>query len=120
MSAPFSPPPQQRGEECNKMTSVEDLPPSSSGSFTMEDAPHQTTWTPGDKQSHPFDHDRMLQFDPASLTSCYPLMISAVVPRPIALVSSLSPENVGNLAPFSCELPAPIPTFLLSSPPPPP
>jgi len=45
----------------------------------------------------------MLQFDPAALTSCYPLMISAVVPRPVAFVSSLSAEGVGNLAPFSCE-----------------
>jgi hypothetical protein len=42
-------------------------------------------------------HDRMLEFDPATLTSCYPLMISAVVPRPIAFVSSLDKDGVGNL-----------------------
>ena len=31
----------------------------------------------------------------------YKLMIGAIVPRPIAFVSSLSPEGVRNLAPFS-------------------
>ncbi|MBL7715354.1 MAG: flavin reductase family protein [Bdellovibrionales bacterium] len=33
--------------------------------------------------------------------SIYHLMISAVVPRPIAWVSTISPEGKGNLAPFS-------------------
>jgi flavin reductase (DIM6/NTAB) family NADH-FMN oxidoreductase RutF len=31
----------------------------------------------------------------------YKLLVGAVVPRPIAFVSSISPEGVGNLAPFS-------------------
>jgi flavin reductase (DIM6/NTAB) family NADH-FMN oxidoreductase RutF len=31
----------------------------------------------------------------------YKLMIGAIVPRPIALVSTLSPEGIPNLAPFS-------------------
>lgn len=41
--------------------------------------------------------------DPASLDpqNRYKLMIGAIVPRPIALVSTLSPGGVRNLAPFS-------------------
>jgi hypothetical protein len=38
---------------------------------------------------------------PAELKSAYFLMISAYVPRPIALVSSLSAAGVGNVAPYS-------------------
>ena len=84
------------------MPTADDGNPSASAvSFTMQDAPNKS-WKTGEKQPLPFGHDRMLQFDPSSLSSCYPLMISAVVPRPIALVSSLSAEGVGNLAPFSC------------------
>jgi len=42
-------------------------------------------------------------FDPESLRSRerYALLISAIVPRPIAFVTSLSPSGVVNLAPFS-------------------
>jgi flavin reductase (DIM6/NTAB) family NADH-FMN oxidoreductase RutF len=45
----------------------------------------------------------MLAFDPAdhSPGDIYKLMIGAVVPRPIALVSSVDEANVRNLAPFS-------------------
>lgn len=41
--------------------------------------------------------------DPASLSpkDRYRWMISSIVPRPIALVSTISPEGVANLAPFS-------------------
>jgi flavin reductase (DIM6/NTAB) family NADH-FMN oxidoreductase RutF len=41
--------------------------------------------------------------DPASADyhDVYKLMIGAIVPRPIAFVSTLSPEGVRNLAPFS-------------------
>jgi flavin reductase (DIM6/NTAB) family NADH-FMN oxidoreductase RutF len=38
---------------------------------------------------------------PAELKSAYFLMISAYVPRPIALVSSISADGVGNVAPYS-------------------
>ena len=38
---------------------------------------------------------------PSELKSAYFLMISAFVPRPIALVSSLSAAGVGNVAPYS-------------------
>ena len=44
-----------------------------------------------------------MEIDPASLDrrSAYSLMISLIVPRPIAWVSSISPEGAPNLAPFS-------------------
>ena len=45
----------------------------------------------------------MKQFDPASLSVAerYKLLIGCVVPRPIAFVSTVSPQGVANLAPFS-------------------
>lgn len=45
----------------------------------------------------------MLQFGPEKDTSAnlYKLMISMVVPRPIAFVSSLDAQGIKNLAPFS-------------------
>jgi flavin reductase (DIM6/NTAB) family NADH-FMN oxidoreductase RutF len=45
----------------------------------------------------------MLAFDPAnhSTGEIYKLMIGSIVPRPIALVSSVDEANVRNLAPFS-------------------
>jgi flavin reductase (DIM6/NTAB) family NADH-FMN oxidoreductase RutF len=47
--------------------------------------------------------DRMLTFDPQSMVpkDVYKLLIGAVVPRPIAFVSTLDLNNVRNLAPFS-------------------
>jgi flavin reductase (DIM6/NTAB) family NADH-FMN oxidoreductase RutF len=45
----------------------------------------------------------MLAFDPGdhSTGDIYKLMVGAIVPRPIALVSSVDESNVRNLAPFS-------------------
>ena len=45
----------------------------------------------------------MVDVDPASrpATEIYKIMIGAIIPRPIAFVSTLSPEGIGNLAPFS-------------------
>jgi flavin reductase (DIM6/NTAB) family NADH-FMN oxidoreductase RutF len=45
----------------------------------------------------------MLSFDPAreSVQNIYKLMIGAIVPRPIAFVSSLDERGLRNLAPFS-------------------
>jgi flavin reductase (DIM6/NTAB) family NADH-FMN oxidoreductase RutF len=45
----------------------------------------------------------MLSFDPAreSVQNIYKLMIGAIVPRPIAFISSLDERGVRNLAPFS-------------------
>ena len=44
-----------------------------------------------------------MHLDPASLpqSDMYKLLIGAVVPRPIAFVSTLSPDGLPNLAPFS-------------------
>jgi flavin reductase (DIM6/NTAB) family NADH-FMN oxidoreductase RutF len=44
-----------------------------------------------------------MHFDPASLSArdAYRLMISCIIPRPIAFVTTLSREGVSNLAPFS-------------------
>ena len=44
-----------------------------------------------------------MQLDPAAMPqqSVYKLLIGCVVPRPIAWVSSVSPDGVHNLAPFS-------------------
>jgi flavin reductase (DIM6/NTAB) family NADH-FMN oxidoreductase RutF len=46
---------------------------------------------------------KMLAFDPAnhSTNDIYKLMIGSIVPRPIALVSSIDDDGVRNLAPFS-------------------
>lgn len=45
----------------------------------------------------------MLSFDPAkeSPTDIYKLMVGAIVPRPIAFVSSVDKDGILNLAPFS-------------------
>jgi flavin reductase (DIM6/NTAB) family NADH-FMN oxidoreductase RutF len=44
-----------------------------------------------------------MEFNPAELTTTerYKLMIGAVVPRPIAFVSTVSPDGIANVAPFS-------------------
>ena len=44
-----------------------------------------------------------MQLDPAAIPqqSVYKLLIGCVVPRPIAWVSSVSPDGIPNLAPFS-------------------
>ena len=44
-----------------------------------------------------------MQLDPTTLasTAVYKLLISSVVPRPIAWVSSVDAAGVANLAPFS-------------------
>ncbi len=60
------------------------------------------TWKPGDEIASPVDS--MVSVDPASAegsASIYKLMIGAIVPRPIAFISTVSPGGVGNLAPFS-------------------
>src|SRR5437868_12630270 len=47
--------------------------------------------------------DTFLGLDPADLTlqEAHRLLLHCVAPRPIAFVSTLSPEGVPNLAPFS-------------------
>ncbi|GAQ80591.1 hypothetical protein KFL_000570380 [Klebsormidium nitens] len=59
-------------------------------------------YKPGDKQPSPFTSDKYLALNPAELgDAMYPFMISAVVPRPVAFVSSLSKNGAGNLSPYS-------------------
>jgi flavin reductase (DIM6/NTAB) family NADH-FMN oxidoreductase RutF len=58
-------------------------------------------WKPLDKQPHPFGNAAHKSIDPQALASSYFLTISAVVPRPVAFVSSRSAAGINNLAPFS-------------------
>ena len=62
--------------------------------------PPHPEWTPGQPQPAPFEGGHVA-LDLQTLATCYPLMISAYVPRPIALISSRSASGVGNVAPFS-------------------
>jgi flavin reductase (DIM6/NTAB) family NADH-FMN oxidoreductase RutF len=57
-------------------------------------------WTPGMNQPKPFENGTFKSFDPNTISS-YSLLISGVVPRPVAFVSTQSIDGVGNLAPFS-------------------
>jgi hypothetical protein len=50
-------------------------------------------WRPGQKQPYPFEDSTRLTLDPAEgPRAMYPFVISAIVPRPIAFISSLSAE----------------------------
>lgn len=68
----------------------------------MSMRPHPD-WRAGEKQAPPIDTLHTIEIDPAneSVPVIYPLVISAVVPRPIAFISSLSKEGLGNLSPYS-------------------
>lgn len=67
----------------------------------VQSAPPHPDWAPPQLLPAPFEDGATVSLDPADLASCYPLMISAFVPRPIAFVSTLSDRFGGNLAPFS-------------------
>lgn len=58
-------------------------------------------WKPGDKVNSPVTE--MVTLDPQAMTTpdLYKLMIGTIIPRPIALVSTISEEGIFNLAPFS-------------------
>ncbi|CAL8464215.1 g3750 [Coccomyxa elongata] len=65
--------------------------------------PHPN-WLPesGEKQSMPYRDQPFKALDPAVWRhKLYPFCVTAVVPRPIALLSTLSKEGIGNLAPYS-------------------
>lgn len=67
-------------------------------------ATHDPSWVPGKPQHGPYCDLPFIPVDPEALggTVCYPLVISAGVPRPIAFISSLSKDgSIGNLAPYS-------------------
>jgi len=89
---------QQLGTSCRALSSASDGRFSSA--VSRIEPPHPD-WTPGTKQPTPFRSSTWVQLDPNELKTCYPLMISAYVPRPIALISSLSADGIGNVAPFS-------------------
>jgi len=58
-------------------------------------------WKPGMKVPSPVEEMVTVDFDGLGSTPIYKLMIGAIVPRPIALISTQSRAGVGNLAPFS-------------------
>lgn len=63
--------------------------------------PPNPTWKPGDKLVSPVD--QMVALDPSSLdvAATYKLMVEAIVPRPIAFVSTVNYNGSVNAAPFS-------------------
>lgn len=60
-------------------------------------------WQPGEPQPPPYDSDAIIDLDPAKVDTShlYPFLISAVVPRPIAFISSVSNDGSRNLSPYS-------------------
>ncbi len=58
-------------------------------------------WKPGDTIDSPVS--KMVEIDPAQAAprDMYKLIIGAVVPRPIAFISTMDESGVGNLAPYS-------------------
>ncbi|KAI8612309.1 hypothetical protein BC830DRAFT_1067804 [Chytriomyces sp. MP71] len=75
-------------------------------SFHLTTSP-QPGWKPPQNQPlpPPFSKEREVELDPTGFTAghMYKFLISAVVPRPIALISTVSKEAGGptNIAPFS-------------------
>ena len=67
--------------------------------------PPHPDWTPGQKQPYPFEDSTRLTLDPADGPRVmYPLVISAIVPRPIAFISSLSAEVRPDIGMHACKL----------------
>ncbi|KAI6099000.1 hypothetical protein F5141DRAFT_1143918 [Pisolithus sp. B1] len=73
-------------------------PPNPSWTFAqkIENTESGRNWLEGEKQGW-----KVIDTNREDTTRLYPLMISAIVPRPIAFVSSVSTTGVENLAPFS-------------------
>lgn len=61
----------------------------------------ERTWKAPESQPLPASLGKHVSIDAASIPSNYPLCISAVVPRPIAFISSCGGSGGDNLAPFS-------------------
>lgn len=58
----------------------------------LVEQPHPN-WKPGEKQPHPFPDNETIELDPQDYgKKLYPFMISSVVPRPIAFISSMSKQ----------------------------
>jgi flavin reductase (DIM6/NTAB) family NADH-FMN oxidoreductase RutF len=60
-----------------------------------------SSWRPGQSITSPVN--KMISCDISQITAqdAYKLLIGSVVPRPIAFISTIAPDGVGNLAPFS-------------------
>ncbi|KAG6331335.1 hypothetical protein ID866_7756 [Astraeus odoratus] len=73
-------------------------PPNNSWSFCkkLESTAHGRKWLEGEEQGW-----KVVNTDEEDKMSVYKLMVSGVVPRPIAFVSTVSETGVENLAPFS-------------------
>ena len=74
--------------------------------FCLRIKPRVISWLHGTNQPIPFKREvaSWKAYDPIELKKSggiYGLMISAVIPRPIALVSSQDPTGIINCAPFS-------------------
>ena len=59
------------------------------------------SWKPGDPIPSPVT--QWTSIDPRNISQpeMYKLLISTILPRPIALISTVSPAGIGNVAPFS-------------------
>eukprot|EP00960_Hanusia_phi_P057354 763541-Hanusia_phi.AAC.2 len=66
----------------------------------VKESPPHPSWQAGENQPIPYPGKHVLLL-PSQMKSCYPLIISAYVPRPIALVSSKSAAGYVNVAPYS-------------------
>ena len=66
----------------------------------VKESPPHPSWKAGENQPIPYPGSHLTLL-PSELKSCYPLIISAYVPRPIALVSSKSAAGHVNVAPYS-------------------
>ncbi len=72
--------------------------------WTVRRSSSRKPWQPGVPQPLPFESTTYKSYDPKELKAAgglYPLLISAIIPRPIALVSSISKDGVLNCAPFA-------------------
>lgn len=78
------------------------LRPGRSAQPRYVEQPHPE-WQPGQLQPPPYDASDMVTLDPAAMAAAevYPFVISAVVPRPVAFVTSQDTAGAINLAPFS-------------------
>jgi len=74
--------------------------PDSQSALVPENVYH-SGWEPKTKQKCPYGN-KFLSMTPAEIgRGTYKLLISCIVPRPIALVSTVSAKGVRNLAPYS-------------------
>ena len=73
-------------------------------SDALRQPPPHPSWTPPESQPPPYDNAQgWHSIDPATTPAdrMYPLVISSVVPRPIAFVSTVGEDGSRNLAPYS-------------------